>query len=79
MTSQRKPGATADATAPTIMITATLRYTHLRPSTSAMRPKMSAPKNAPRIAAPVTQLVWSVLRCHWVATMVDTVPMTNRS
>ena len=51
----------------------------LRPSTSAMRPKTNAPKKAPRMAEPVTQLVCSVLRCHWVATMVATVLMTKRS
>ena len=27
----------------------------------------------------MTQLVSTVERCHWVATMADTVPMTNRS
>ena len=31
------------------------------------------------MAEPVTQLVWTVERCHWVATSADTVPITNRS
>jgi hypothetical protein len=44
-----------------------------------MRPKINAPKNAPRMAEPVTQLASSVLRCHWVATILETVPMTKRS
>ena len=61
------------------MMTATPVYTYLRPSTSAIRPKMTAPKNAPKMAEPVTQLVSRVLRCHWTATMVDTVLMTKRS
>ena len=74
-----KPGASAEAIAPTTMITDTPRYTDFRPSTSAIRPNRSAPKKAPRMAEPVTQLVCSVLRCHWTATRAATVPMTNRS
>ena len=57
MTKKMKSGAKAEATAPKIMITATVTYTFLRPITSAIRPKVKAPTNAPKIAAPVTQLV----------------------
>ena len=69
----------ADATAPTTMITATLMYTLRRPRTSATRPNTKAPTNAPRIAAPVTQLVWVVERFHCSFKIAATVPMTKRS
>jgi hypothetical protein len=78
-TNQAKSGETAPATAPVIMMAATITYTRLRPSTSAIRPKTNAPTNAPRIAAPVTQLVWVVDRFHWMVTSAATVLMTNRS
>ena len=42
-------------------------------------PETKAPKNAARMADPVTQLVWVVDKCHWVFTSAATVPMTKRS
>ena len=41
-------------------------------------PEDERPDGAPKMAAPVTQLVWSVLRCHCVSTRTAAVPMTNR-
>ena len=78
-TSHPKPGAQADRRAPAIITMETVTYTLFRPSRSAMRPKTMAPMNAPRMAAPVTQLLWLVSRCHWLATSVATVLITNRS
>ena len=71
--------ANAEASAPTIMMTATSVYTVLRPNTSAIRPNTKAPKKAARMADPVTQLVWVVDRCHCAFTSVATVAMTKRS
>ena len=51
-TRKMNPGASAEATAPTIMMAATTVYTVLRPSTSAIRPNTKAPKKAARIAEP---------------------------
>jgi len=69
----------ADRRAPTTMMPATMTYTLLRPSLSAIRPKTIAPMKAPRMADPETQLLATVLKCHWAATSVATVLMTNRS
>ena len=67
-TSQTKFGAAALASAPVIMISATVTYTFLRPMMSARRPKTIAPMKAARIAAPVTQLVCVVDRFHCFVT-----------
>ena len=51
----------------------------LRPMTSAIRPKIIAPKKAAKMAEPVTQLTCVVDRCHCVFTSVATVAITKRS
>ena len=72
-------GAKAEANAPKIMIDRHGDVDLLAAETSAIRPKAKAPTKAPRMADPVTQLVCSVLRCHWVVTSAAAVPITKRS